>query len=106
MRIEVTEVLRIEEQGPLSLAELADLARLSESDVLELIDCGVIEAEASGGRQSFRAEFVLAARAASRLKEELELDAHGAAIALTLIQRIQDLEATVRGLLARGQTSV
>lgn len=106
MRIEVTEVLRIEEQGPLSLAELADLARLSESDVLELIDCGVIEAEASAGQPSFRAEYLLAARAASRLKEELELDAHGAAIALTLIERIQDLEATVRGLLARGQTSV
>ncbi|HZF17035.1 MAG TPA: hypothetical protein VE046_13925 [Steroidobacteraceae bacterium] len=38
MRIEITEVLSVEDERPLSLAELADLARLTESDVQDLVD--------------------------------------------------------------------
>ena len=105
MRVEITEVVRIEEHRPLSLAELADLSRLSEDDLLELVDLGVISAGGSGGgRLSFGAECLVAARMASKLRQELELDAHSTAVALALIERIRDLESQVQTLLARGQT--
>jgi len=104
MRIEITEVVRMEEHRPLSLAELADLSRLTEDDLLELVDCGVIEPGGSGGgRLSFRADYLVVARTAARLKQELDLDTHGTAVALALIERIRELESQVQRLLARGQ---
>lgn len=105
MRVEITEVVRIEEHRPLSLAELADLSRLTEDDLLELVECGVIEPGGSGGgRLSFRADCLVIARTAARLKQELDLDTHSAAVALALIERIRELESQVQRLLARGQT--
>lgn len=105
MRVEITEVVRIEEHRPLSLAELADLSRLTEDDLLEFVESGVIEPGGSGGgRLSFRADCLVIARAAARIKQELDLDTHGTAVALALIERIRDLEAQVQTLLARGQT--
>jgi chaperone modulatory protein CbpM len=105
MRVEITEVVRIEEHQTLSLAELADLSRLSEADLLELLECGVIAPIGSAAdRPSFGAECLIAARAASRLKEELDLDAHSVAVVLALLERIRRLESQLRGVEARGQT--
>jgi chaperone modulatory protein CbpM len=104
MRVEITEVVRIEEHRPLSLAELADLSRLTEDDLLELVESGVIEPGGSGGgRLSFKADCLVIARTAARLKQELDLDAHSTAVALALIERIRELESQVQRLLARGQ---
>jgi hypothetical protein len=97
MRIEVTEVVRIEEHQTLSLAELADLSRLTEAELLELLECGVIAPVGStAGHPAFAAECLVAARAATRLKEELDLDAHSVAVVLTLLERIRKLEAELR----------
>lgn len=105
MRVEISEVVRIEEHRPLSLAELADLSRLTEDELLELLDCGVIRAGgAGGGRLAFGADCLPIARTAARLREELELDAHGAAVALALMQRIRELESRVRTLLASASS--
>jgi hypothetical protein len=97
MRVEIMEVVRIEEHETLSLAQLADLSRLTEADLLELVECGVIAPIGStAGCPSFGAECLIAARAAARLKEELELDAHGIAVVLALLERIRRLEAQLR----------
>jgi hypothetical protein len=45
-------------------------------------------------------EYHVVARIASRLEEDLELDAHAVAVALALIERIRRLEAEVRALKA------
>lgn len=106
MCVEITEVLRIEEHRPMSLAELADLSRLSEADLLELVELGVISTGgAGGGRLAFGAECLLAARGAARLREELELDAHGAAVVMALMERIRRLESDLRSLAARETSS-
>jgi hypothetical protein len=47
-------------------------------------------------------ESLVAARIASRLQEDLELDAHAVAVALALIERIRRLEAELRDLKARS----
>jgi chaperone modulatory protein CbpM len=105
MRVELTEVVRIEEHRELSLSELAELSRLSEAELRELQDWGVIApVDARAIKPTFGAECLIAARAACRLREDFELDAHGTAVALALIERIRQLESQLKTLLARGQT--
>jgi chaperone modulatory protein CbpM len=102
VKIELTEVLWLEEHAELTLAQLAELSRLSEADLLELIECGVIvPADPRPAQMRFGAPSIVAARTASRLRRDFELDAHAVALAITLLDRIRDLEAQVQDLLAR-----
>jgi chaperone modulatory protein CbpM len=103
MRVELTEVVRIEEHHELSLSELAELSRLTEADLKELQECGVIApVDPAAGKQRFTAESLVVARAAWRLREDLELDAYGVAVALALLDRIRELQAEIRELRARS----
>jgi chaperone modulatory protein CbpM len=101
MRLEVTEVLWFE-QHELSLPELAELSGLPRPLLEELLDCGVIaplEAEQPSPR--FGAQALTAARAASRLRADFELDAQALIVALSLLERVGKLEAQLRELQAR-----
>jgi chaperone modulatory protein CbpM len=105
MRIEITEVLRLEEHRELSLAELADLSCLSEAELQELRDNGVIvPVNPAASQQTFAAHCLIAARTAARLREDFELDAQGIALALALLDRIRALEADLRDLKARSSS--
>jgi chaperone modulatory protein CbpM len=102
MKPEPTEVLWLDEHAELSLAELADFARLTEAELLELVACGVIAPLARAGpAPAFAAACVAAARTASRLREDFDLDAQGVALALVLLDRIRGLEARIRDLEAQ-----
>ena len=102
MKVELTEVLWLEEHGEITLSQLAELSRLTEAELLELIECGVIvPADPHAARLRFAAHSIVAARTACRLRDDFELDAHGVALAITLLDRIRDLEAQVQDLLAR-----
>lgn len=112
MRIELTEVLWFE-QHELSLPELADLSGLPRAVLEELLDCGAITplgAAATPGTLAegaqaatlrFGAAGLRAARAAARLHADLELGTEALAVALSLLERIEDLEAQLRALRAR-----
>ena len=101
MRIEIAEVLMIEEHGELSLAELAELSRLSPAELLELVDYEVLAPiDPYAPQLYFAAQAILTARTACRLRDDFELDAPGVALALALLDRIGDLEAQVRELMA------
>jgi hypothetical protein len=55
---------------------------------------------------TFRADRLVVARSARRLRKDLELDPHGVALVVTLLERVRDLEAELRDLqakLPRGQ---
>ncbi|MEO8384197.1 MAG: chaperone modulator CbpM, partial [Betaproteobacteria bacterium] len=52
----------------------------------------------------FRADCVITVRKACRLRDDLELDTHALALALTLLEQIQTLEAEVTNLRARQPT--
>jgi len=102
VRLQVTEVLLLEEHGAVSLAELAELTRWSEDELLELIDHGVITPDdPRAASLTFSAQCIVAARTAHRLRDDFELDAQGVAVALALLDRIDELEAQVRDLLAQ-----
>ncbi len=96
MKVEVTEVVWIEE---CSLAELAERSRLPEELLRELVDCGVLApCDQAASSLRFDSVALAAARAAARLRNDFELDAAGTSVALALLRRIGELEAEVQRL--------
>lgn len=102
MKTESTEALWLHEHRELSLEELCELSGLSEAELRDLVDWGVLApAEPDAPRWTFSAERLMVARSAFRLRKDFELDAHGVALAVTLLERVRDLEAELRNLRAR-----
>ncbi|HEX8009378.1 MAG TPA: chaperone modulator CbpM [Casimicrobiaceae bacterium] len=102
MRVELTELVWLDEHRELTLAELADLSGLSEAELHELEACGAIAPlDPSAATRTFGAECIVAARTAFRLRHDFELDAQGLAVALALLDRVRSLEAELRDLRAQ-----
>jgi chaperone modulatory protein CbpM len=102
MRIELTELVWLEEHRALTLAELAELSGFSESELRELEDCGAIApVDPTDATPKFGGECLVAARTAYRLRNDLELDPQGVAVALALLERIGALETELQGLRAQ-----
>ena len=102
MNTEPTDVLWLDQQNELTLMELVVLSGLSEPDLHELVDYGIIApADPNAAQWIFRADCIVVARTACRLRKDFELDAQGMALALALLDRVHDLEAQLRDLKAR-----
>lgn len=101
-----TDVLWLDEHRVVSLAELIDLSGLSEGELVELVRHDLIPLRSAPGQSwVFSARVVTVARQAYRLRNELELDMSGLAVALRLLDRVRGLEdeiARLRALLPRG----
>jgi chaperone modulatory protein CbpM len=99
------EVLWLDEHKVVSLPELVDLSGLSEGELVELVEHEVIPLRSPPGQAwIFSARVVTVARQACRLRDELELDTTGLAVALRLLERVRGLEdeiARLRALLPR-----
>ena len=102
MRADITEAVWLDERGAVSLVELAECSGLSEQELRDLVDLGVLVPNDPGsGSWQFSARTISAARIACRLRDDFELDAQGLALTLTLLERVHELEAQVRYLEAR-----
>jgi chaperone modulatory protein CbpM len=107
MKIEVTEVRWVDQLAECSLHELAELSRLPEVELRELVELGVLQprepstATPPGHEPRFDAECLVKIRSVRRLREDFELDAHGASVALALLERVEYLERQLRALRAR-----
>ncbi len=107
MRTELTEVLWLDEHHDLSLTRLAELSGLSEAELRELTDYGVLPpADPDALQLSFHSDCIVIARTACRLRDELELDVHGLALILSLLDRVHDLEAQLNAVRAQQPQSV
>jgi chaperone modulatory protein CbpM len=96
-----TEVMWLDEHRVVSLEELVDLSGLSRSELLELVQVGVIAVrEERGTRYTFSAHTISVARTACRLRDELELDMAGLGVALRLLERVRNLESEISQLRA------
>lgn len=102
MRVELTEVQWLNPQQELSLYELLRISGLTESDLRYLVEFDVLTPiDPLASTWSFGADCLPMARTAGRLQRDLDLDGPGLAVALTLIERVQELETRVRELDAR-----
>jgi len=100
MRIEQETWLH--QRYELSLAQLCELSGLSETELRGLVDCGAIApADPLAGEWTFGADRLPIARSAFRLRRDFDLDFQGLALAVTLLERVRDLEEQLRDLRAR-----
>ena len=96
-----TDVMWLDEQRIISLTELVEVSGLTEAELIELVQGGIIPAREAGVELSFSARVVTIARTACRLRDDFELDTRGLGVALKLLERVQDLEAEIARLRAQ-----
>jgi chaperone modulatory protein CbpM len=102
MKPEQADAVWLDAHHEFSLAELVQFSGLSEAELRELVDYGVLTpADPQSTEWAFGGDIIVTMRAAGRLRDDLELDAQALALALTLIGRIRDLESQVRTLRAQ-----
>ncbi|HEY2967611.1 MAG TPA: chaperone modulator CbpM [Casimicrobiaceae bacterium] len=107
MNIEICEALRVDERGAIDWTQLIEVSGLPETELRELVDDGaLVPVDIGAPAWSFDASALVLARAAGRLRRELDLDAHALAVVLRFIARIEELEGELRALragVARGR---
>ncbi len=102
MKLEQADAMWLDAQCECTIAELVHLSGLSEAELRELVDYGALAPlNPQEAEWTFSGEIVISVRAAARLRDDLELDAHTLALTLTLMKRIRELEAQIGNLRAQ-----
>jgi hypothetical protein len=92
----------LHEHHELLLEELCELSGLSEAELRELVDYGVLAPiDPDAQSWAFGADLLVVARSARRLRKDFDLDPHAVALAVALLKRVRDLEEELRDLRAR-----
>ena len=102
MKSEHTEAVWLTEDTQFSLAQLAELAGIPESEVRELVDYGAVTpVDPESSPWIFNGKCLLTIRTASRLRVSFDLEPHGVALIVSLLERIHDLETELGSLRAQ-----
>lgn len=97
MNIEHADALWFDEHARITLGELVEISGLPEEVLRGLVECGVLAAAESGPEQwIFTSGCIATVQTAKRLHQDFDLDANALALALTLLERIRELEAQLR----------
>ncbi|HEY9281166.1 MAG TPA: chaperone modulator CbpM [Eoetvoesiella sp.] len=102
MTIQITESVWLNTSDICSFEHLSEVSGLAKDDLLDLVETGVIEpSNKDPDNYFFHASCIVVARTARRLRDDFELDAQGVALAMSLLRRIDGLEAELASLRAR-----
>jgi chaperone modulatory protein CbpM len=102
MNAEIVEAVTLDEQGFVTLDQLALAAELPVEELRALVDYGALApVDPAATSWTFTASWVVVARTAGRLRRDFELDAHSLSVVLGYVQRVEALEAELRALHAR-----
>jgi chaperone modulatory protein CbpM len=102
VKAERTEAVWLTEDHEFSLAELAELSGLSEAELRELVDYGAVTPiNPDSSPWVFNGKCLLTVRTACRLRISFELEPHGVALVVSLLDRIHELEAQLGNLHAQ-----
>lgn len=100
--VNVAEWLWLNEEGVCSAQLLLEFSGLSADELEDLVENGVITPiDIAAQPHSFQLRYVSVARLARKLRDDFELDRRGVTLAMTLIHRIDELEAERNTLQAR-----
>ena len=94
MATEREDAVWLHAHGSVTIVELAECSGLTEAEVRELVDAGVL---APSG------DCVARLRSARRIQRDLELEPHALALLVSFLERIDALEAEIRNLNAQLQ---
>jgi chaperone modulatory protein CbpM len=96
------EAVWLSEDQEFSLAELAELSGLSEGEVRDLVEYGAIApVDPDAPQWIFKGYCLVTVRTACRLRLSFDLEPHGLALVLSLLDRIRELEMQMAGLQAQ-----
>jgi hypothetical protein len=96
------EAVWLTEDNEFSLPELVELSGLSEAELRELADYGAITPVNPDSPQwVFKGKCLITVRAACRLRASFDLDPHGVALVISLLDRIHGLEEELGSLRAQ-----
>jgi len=85
-----------------TVEELSEISGLTETELRELVEYGAIApVEPAAARWSFTGRSLVTVRAACRLRADFELEAHGVALVIALLDRIGELESELARLRAQ-----
>lgn len=84
----------LDEREEISLKELAGICSCEEQWIIELVDEGVIEPRGQGPSEwRFTGTCLIRVRTAIRLHQDLDLNLAGVALAIDLLDEIDDLKS-------------
>ena len=102
MKNEHGDAVWLTEDNEFSLSNLAELSGLSEAELCELVDYGAVTpVNPDSPPWVFNGKCLLTIRTACRLRVSFDLDPHGVALIVSLLERIHDLEAQLGSLRAQ-----
>lgn len=102
MALHITESVWLNTSGSCTLQHLLDVSGLTEDNIHDLIDTGIIEpSNRDPSNYYFPANTIVIARTARRLRDDFELDSDGLLLALNLLRRVDHLETEIAALRAR-----
>jgi chaperone modulatory protein CbpM len=102
MNTQFSEPARQGESRVCHIEYLAEVSGLSTDEIEDLVTIGLITpADEAVQPPAFALCCVLTVKTARRLRDDFQLDRHGLALALTLVQRIRELQAELKALQAR-----
>jgi len=96
---QVQSIQILEESEEITLGELSRTCRVHAEWVVELVQEGVVEPLPTQGTQlRFSAASIVRVQKANRLQRDLGVNLAGTALVLDLLDRIEALEARLRGV--------
>jgi len=99
---EHAEAQWLTEKSEFSLLELVELSDSSVEELRELVEYGAITpVNPESSQWIFPGQCLLTIRAACRLRMSFDLEPHGVALVISLLDRIHDLEAQMDSLRAQ-----
>ena len=102
MIVQVTDAIWLDDSEVCTAEQLAEVSGLSTGEIDDLIQNGVIiPIDETAEPKSFPLHDMVTVRTARRLRDDFELDAHGVALALTLLGHIDHLEGQLQAVRAR-----
>ena len=102
MEAQQAEAVWLNEDQEFSLAELAELSGVAEAELRELVDYGAITpVDPDSPRWAFKGGCLVTVRTVCRLRVGFDLEPHGVALVVSLLDRIHELEAQLDSLRAQ-----
>ena len=102
METKPVEAVWLTEDCEFSFPELVALSGLSEAELRELVDYGAIApVDPESPQWAFKGRCLITVRAAFRLRASFDLEPHGVALVISLLDRIHGLEEELGSLRAQ-----
>jgi chaperone modulatory protein CbpM len=96
------EAVSLTEACEFTLEELAEISGLTEGELREFVEYGAIApVDRSAVQWRFTGHCVVTMRTASRLRADFELEPHGVALVISLLDRIGELRSELEQVRAR-----